>query len=53
MSVWHRPQLSLVRKKSDGIKPPVFVWADEGKNGLSAPAPSSAIIVGTSVGFSI
>ena len=41
MSLWQRPQLSLVMKKFAGMVPPTLVFADEGKNGLCGPAPSS------------
>ena len=53
MSTWHRPQVSLVRKKSAGMVPPVFVVADDGANGLDAPAPSSAMVAGGRTGFSM
>ena len=53
MSAWQRPQVSLVRKKSAGMVPPVFVVADEGANGLDAPAPSSSMVAGGRTGFSM
>ena len=53
MSAWHRPQVSLVRKKSAGMVPPVFVAADDGANGLDSPAPSSAMLAGGRTGFSM
>ena len=53
MSAWHRPQVSLVRKKSAGMVPPVFVVADDGANGLDAPSPSSAMLAGGRTGFSM
>src|SRR5436309_13973118 len=51
MSRWHRPQLSLVMKKVAGMVPLTLVFADEGKNGPLAPAPSSSIVVGGVAGF--
>ena len=53
MSVWHRPQLSLVMKKLAGMIPRTLVSADDGKKGLEGPRPSSFIDAGTTVGFSI
>src|SRR5512144_64600 len=53
MSLWQRAHVSLVMKKFDGMIPPTFVFADEGKNGLRAPAPSSSMREGTSSGFTI
>ena len=53
MSVWQRPQDSLVRKKSDGIVSLVVVVADDGANGPSGAAGSSAIVAGGRAGFSI
>src|SRR4026207_2102712 len=47
MSVWQRPQLSLVMKKFAGMVRCTFVSPDEGKNGLEDPAPSSFIDAGT------
>jgi|SRR6188474_1552166 len=47
MSVWQRPQLSLVMKKFAGMVRCTFVSPDEGKNGLDDPAPSSFIDAGT------
>ena len=40
-------------KKLDGIVPPTFVLADEGKNGLAGPPPSPSIVRGGSIGFTI
>ena len=34
-------------KKFDGMMPPTFVLADEGKNGDFGPPPSSSMTVGT------
>ncbi len=34
-------------KKSEGIRPPVLVFADDGQKGDFGPAPSSAIETGT------
>ena len=53
MSAWQRPQVSLVRKKSAGMVSPVFVVADDGANGLDAPAPSSSMVAGGRTGFSM
>src|SRR5438477_10905932 len=53
MSVWHRPHIALVMKKSAGIVPPTLVPADEGKNGLVGPPPSPSIASGGSIGFTI
>src|SRR4029079_14842660 len=51
MSVWHRPQLSLVMKKFAGMVRCTFVSPDDGKNGLDGPAPSSFIDAGTTDGL--
>src|SRR5690349_12405429 len=40
-------------KKFDGMVPPTFVFAEEGKNGLRGPAPSSVIAIGAAVGLTI
>ena len=53
MSRWHRPQVSLVRKKSAGITSPVVVRAEDGKNGLSGPSPSPSIVAGGRTGFTM
>jgi hypothetical protein len=44
--LWHRPQLSLVIKNVAGMMPRTLVSADDGKNGLSGPAPSSCMLCG-------
>jgi hypothetical protein len=51
--VWQRPQLSLVMKKFAGMMPRTLVSADDGKKGLFGPPPSSSMLAGTIVGFSI
>src|SRR5262245_3477883 len=38
-------------KKLDGMMPPTFVFADEGKNGDAGPPPSSRIDIGTTLGL--
>ena len=40
-------------KKFDGMTPPTFVFADEGKKGDEGPPPSSRIDVGTIIGLRI
>ena len=51
ISVWQRPQLSLVMKKLAGMMPRTLVSAEEGKNGLCGPRPSCCMLAGTTVGF--
>src|SRR6266566_9121544 len=53
MSLWQRPHVALVMKKFDGIVPPTFVRADEGKNGLEGPSPSPSIVGGGSSGLTM
>ena len=53
MSLWQRPHASLVRKKSAGMMPSTLVFADDGKKGLSGPAPSSCMVAGGSVGLTM
>ena len=40
-------------KKFDGMMPPTFVFADDGKNGDSGPPPSPCIVSGGLVGLTI
>mgnify|MGYP000632656551 CR=1 FL=1 len=40
-------------KKFDGMMPPTFVFADEGKNGDDGPPPSCAIDIGGTVGLTM
>src|SRR5579862_4395983 len=51
MSLWHSPQSSESMKKSEGIKPPVLVFAEDGQNGDFGPAPSSVIESGGDAGL--
>jgi len=40
-------------KKFDGMMPPTFVFADEGKNGDCGPPPSPAIVSGAVSGLTM
>src|SRR5919106_5035180 len=51
MSLWHSPQVAESMKKLDGIMPPTFVLADDGKNGERGPPPSSCMEAGTTSGL--
>src|SRR3954447_4502714 len=51
MPWWHRAHVALVVKKSAGMIPLTFVSADDGKNGLFGPRPSSFMLAGTLVGL--
>src|SRR6187397_2255673 len=51
MSLWHSPQRAESMKKFDGMMPPTFVFADEGKNGDPGPPPSFSMDSGTSSGL--
>src|SRR5437763_1755595 len=53
MSRWHRPHVWLVRKKFAGMIPRTFVSADEGKNGLAGPRPSSFMLAATTLGLTM
>src|SRR5437016_915274 len=53
MSLWHSPQVAESMKKFDGMMPPTFVFADEGKNGERGPPPSSAIDTGAVAGLAM
>src|SRR5438128_3120045 len=53
MSLWHRPQLSLVMKNVAGIVRCTLVSAEDGKNGPRGPPASSAILAGTTAGLRI
>jgi hypothetical protein len=48
MSLWHSPQSLESMKKSDGIVPPTFVFADDGQNGDFGPCPSACMLIGVS-----
>src|SRR6266545_475479 len=52
-SLWHRPQLSDVMKNVAGMMPRTLVSADEGKNGLSGPAPSPCMLWGVVSGLAM
>src|SRR5260370_23449708 len=51
MSLWHPPHSFESMKKSDGIRPPVLVRADDGQNGDLGPSPSSVMDMGTISGL--
>jgi hypothetical protein len=51
--LWQRPQLSLVMKNVAGMMPRTLVSADDGKNGLSGPAPSWSMLSGTAAGLTM
>ena len=51
ISLWQRAHESLVMKKLAGMMPLRLVLDEDGKNGLSGPAPSSCIDAGTTCGF--
>src|SRR6185369_3040797 len=53
MSRWHRPHVWLVRKKLAGMMPRTFVSAEDGKNGLVGPRPSSFMLTGETVGLTM
>src|SRR3954471_13760631 len=53
MSLWQSAHIFESMKKFDGITLPVLVFDDDGQNGDCGPAPSSAMLVGTIVGFLI
>src|SRR5262249_8153777 len=53
ISRWQRPHISLVMKKFAGTIPFTLVLADEGKNGLEVPAPSSSMLLGGSPGLTM
>src|SRR5436305_12882234 len=53
MSLWHSPQVSESMKKFDGMMPPTFVFAADGKKGDDGPPPSPAIDSGAVDGFAI
>ena len=40
-------------KKFEGMTPPVFVFADEGKNGDEGPPPSCAMLIGGTSGLTM
>src|SRR6266568_520336 len=53
MSLWHSPQRAESMKKFDGMMPPTFVFAEDGKNGDFGPPPSPSIVTGAVSGLTI
>src|SRR5512140_276618 len=53
MSLWHSPHRAESMKKFDGMIPPTFVFADEGKNGDAGPPPSPSIVTGALSGLTM